>query len=309
VAAAANVAGVPRFVFLSGVVNNDNLSTFLGALGTYLAVRIIRRTDDRRLTALLLGLGTVVGLLVETKLSTIPFGAVLLAGGIWGAVRHAPPVTATVRWLALLVPALAIGLPILVAHQIRYGDPLAAHRTVDYFRGWIPGLVAVPRSFHWFAVTITSGFLVSFWYVSGWNQFRWRWFVYVPLWLLAGVGLAGLPIGSWLSWRRRANGTPRPPEPKRPTGRVTATMTRPPSVAPLLAVAFVAAAAAVWVLAWNTTQWQGRIAYPGLPAFAVLVALGYQRLRLPPAAAFMLPAAGLLGTLHALHADVFARYF
>src|SRR5207244_4431308 len=98
VAAVAIAAAVPRFVFLSGVVNNDNLATFLGALGTYLAVRIIRRADDTRLLALLVGLGVVVGALVETKLSAIPFAAVLLAGGVWGGVRGAPPLTATRSW-------------------------------------------------------------------------------------------------------------------------------------------------------------------------------------------------------------------
>ena len=46
VLAAAIVATFPRFVFLAGTVNNDNLANLLGALLTYLAVRLV--TDPPR---------------------------------------------------------------------------------------------------------------------------------------------------------------------------------------------------------------------------------------------------------------------
>jgi hypothetical protein len=66
--------------------------------------------------------------------------------------------------------------------------------------------------------------------------------------------------------------------------------------------------AIVWVLGLQTTTEQGRVAFVGLPAIALLVALGYERLALRPGWRFLLPAIGLVGTVLAIRYDVLIPY-
>ena len=80
VVAAALVAGVPKFVFLSGVVNNDNLSNLLGGLGLALALCLLARppsTERGRLIGAA-AMGVVIGALTLTKLTNVMIGPGLL---------------------------------------------------------------------------------------------------------------------------------------------------------------------------------------------------------------------------------------
>ena len=300
VAAMATVAFIPKFVFSSSFVNNDVLATTLGATATLFAVRMWRSDEDawgrpwggapggsegatpaagvsrpsRSDAALAWGLGLTCGALLATKLSTIPFVAVIAVAVLW-RWRRSPS-----RLALCAFPAAALALPVFVTNQLRYGDPLAAKASIDYFRSWIPALVAAPHTFGWLGRAVTSGAATSFWYTSGWNQFRWKAQTYLPLWGLAIAGLLGHPIR-----RGRAS---------KGTG---------------LAFALVLAAlSSIWVLAWNTTQWQARIAFPGLAAFGALVATGWRRWGVSAAVQFALPLCGLAGTLYAIKTDVFGRY-
>ena len=271
-AAAATVAAIPKFVFSSSFVNNDVLATTLGALATLLAVRLWRNnTVSRRLAV---GLGLTCGALLVTKLSSIPFVVVIGLAVGWRLRRAWRGV------LAFAAPVVILSGPLFVSNQHRYGDPLAAKASIDYFRSWIPALVAVPRTFQWFAKTVPSGAATSFWYTSGWNQFRWQAKTYVPLW---GLSVAGM-FGNVVRRRPRTRGIG------------------------LVAVLCLAAAASIWVLAYSTTQWQARVAFPGLAAFGALVALGWQRWRAPTWVAFVLPVLGMIGTVYAIKTDVFGRY-
>lgn len=75
-AGAAVVAFTPMFVFISGAVNNDNLSSLLAAVGLCLMLRILRAAEEDSSTALLsMALGIVLGLLALTK-----FGALAMFG-------------------------------------------------------------------------------------------------------------------------------------------------------------------------------------------------------------------------------------
>jgi Dolichyl-phosphate-mannose-protein mannosyltransferase len=307
-AAAAIVATVPRFVFLSSVVTNDTLAITLGTLSILFAVRCWMADSQRAPLRDLLVLGVVSGLLLDTKLTPVPFVAVLVGLPILRTIRNevqAGVARSKIAWSKIAwsniarssLPAftmLVVAAPVLISNHIRYGDPLASTASLEYFRSWIPALVIPNTAFSWLGITVTSGFLTSFWYTSGWNQFRWRAISYVPFWALSAIGFAGLVRGF------RARRTP--------------ASQRDPSVAPaiptlLLSSAALASASAVWILAANATQWQARLSFPALSAFAVLIVLGYQRLRLPTVLWFLLPALGAAGTLYAIHTDVVGRYY
>jgi hypothetical protein len=303
VAAAAILASIPRFVFLSSVVTNDTLAITLGTLSIWLAVR---SWQSKRFSDLVF-LGVSTGLLLSTKLTAVPFVAVLTGLPLLRAAvtrfRGSPnapgsATTAQSRFgrsiLPPLLPALVmlvVAAPILISNHIRYGDPLATQASMDYLRNVIPGLIVSNTAFSWLGISVTSGFLTSFWYTSGWNQFRWRAITYTPLWVLAGIGLLGLLRG----FRSRHR------EPDDVSQSATPTA--------LLSFGLVGATSSVWILAASTTQWQARISFPALSAFAVLVVLGYKRLRLPTIVWFVLPLISTLGTLYAIQSDVLGRYY
>jgi 4-amino-4-deoxy-L-arabinose transferase-like glycosyltransferase len=71
-AGAAAVAFTPMFVFVSGAVNNDNLSSLLAAAGLWVMLRIIRAArEDQPTLRWSIPLGIVLGLLALTKLGAL----------------------------------------------------------------------------------------------------------------------------------------------------------------------------------------------------------------------------------------------
>ncbi len=275
VAAAATVAFVPRFVFSSSFVNNDTLATALGAIITLLVLRVWQGdyAHERRAWRLPLLLGLALGALAATKLIALPMIAFVGMVGMW-KLRRSPKLVAI-----LIVAAMVCSVPVFVSNQLRYGDPIASRASVEYFQSWIPALVLRIHTTDWLIKAVGSGFLTSFWYTSGWNQFRWRGVSYVPLW-----GLAVLAAVGNLRRRHQHTGT-------------------------LISVGlFASAAASVWVLAWNTTQFQARLAFPGLAAFGSVLAMGWQRWGAPRWMSFLLPLLGLVGTVYAINTDILGRY-
>jgi 4-amino-4-deoxy-L-arabinose transferase-like glycosyltransferase len=285
--AAAVVAGVPRFVFLSGVLNNDNLANALGGLLTLLAVVFVVRAPDAGSRAQLwwtAALGAVLGLLVLTKLSTAPLAggivvAVLVTIGAWRE---------RVKWLAVAAGStLAVCGWWLVQNQVRYGDPLAARASHDYLEpiGGLGGNLAKLgvgdlNPFQRIFVDVPRNVYHSFWYDSGWNQFRWSSPAYIAFWAALLIALAGLAIATQKSNRSIA---------------------RPVLV--LIALA-VSALSAVWITSFQTTTFQARLAFTGLPAIGCLAALGLERWRAPVPLRFIGPVIGLVGTVIAIHQDI-----
>ncbi len=75
-AGAAAVAFTPMFAFISGAVNNDNLSSLLAAAGLWVMLRLAKAAREGKSTlGLSIGLGIVLGLLALTK-----FGALAMFG-------------------------------------------------------------------------------------------------------------------------------------------------------------------------------------------------------------------------------------
>lgn len=280
--AAALVAGVPKFVFLSSVVNNDNLSDFLGAAGLALALGLLAsppKTQRRRLVGAT-AVGLVAGMLVLTKVTNG-----LVAPGLLLAT-----VLLTRDWrerLQLVAAFFAAALVVsgwwFVQNQVRYGDPLAARAATAHLKAIFPPLFEIAGPTERIFVQIPQGIYKSLWYVSGYNQFTWRWFWYLPFWCGAVVGIGGL------LWRRRSL----------PAAR---------SIVWVLSIVAVGALAIVWVLGLETSTQEARVAFVGLPAMAILVALGYERLGISTMWRFVLPAIGLIGTVAAIRYNVIIPY-
>lgn len=295
IAAAALTAFIPRFTFLSSVVNNDNLAAALGSLVIFLGFQCVNhvRAGRRPSTAQLVALGVAAGASLLTKLSVAPVLLAVAAVVVWEARRSGQ----LRRLMVAGAVAVVVSAPIFVSNQVRYGDPLAARQSVEQFKPWVPSLVDVNHSANWYVQKVGAGFLHSFWYTSGLNQFRWRAIMYVPFWGLALVGIIGAFVGPRL-WRGH-----------QPDKEETLAMANSGVTAARLLVVWLAGVSAVWILATSTTQWQARVSYPSLSAFSVLVMLGYRRLRLPRWAMWVLPALCLFGVVYAIRTDIIARYF
>ena len=120
----------------------------------------------------------------------------------------------------------------------------------------------------------------SFWYTSGWNQFKWADWQYVPLWLLLAAGVALLVLA-----RRRP-------------------LAVPPGTLPFLTAGALGTLTALWIVGTETATLQARVAFFGLPVIGALFALGLERARVPVTLRFVLPVLGLAGTFAALRGDV-----
>lgn len=278
VVAAAIVATVPKFVFLSGVVNNDNLANTFAAAVTLLSVLVIARGTLGRRHAILLG--ALLGVCVLTKLTTLA----LVPGAAFAIVASRDD---RGRWSDLVVVATVAAMvagPWLGWNTILYGDPFAIKASTAHLGDLFPALLDVGPPLQQALLNVPTVLWTSYWYSSGWNQFSWPFWSYVPFWLIATVGVASacLALSQLHGWQRRQVQT--------------------------LALFVFYAFAAVWVVGHSTTTTQGRIAFIGLPAMACLTAFGLEKLRLPVWVRGLLPALGAAGVLVALRIHAIGIY-
>jgi hypothetical protein len=266
VVGAAFVVGVPKFVFLSGVVNNDNLSNPLGA--AVLLVTATLLAGRSRIPALLLaaGSGALVGLLTLTKVT----GALLAPAamlGLWCGIAGGRERAA--RLTVFLASTTAVSGWWFVANALRYGDPLAAAATENHVRVIWPSVFAVGSLAHQTFIAVPAIVFRSFWYISGFNQLFWASpYAYTALWIALAAGIAGLA--------RR--GVP---------------LARPPGTLAVLGVMVLGGATAIWVVGVAANTAQARLGFFALPALGALYALGVQRWQLSVAVRFALPIAGM----------------
>ena len=275
VVGAALVAFLPRFVFISSFVTNDNLVNLLGAILAFVSLRYVREPTRWRIA----WVGAVFGMLIVTKLSALPVGLVV--------VVLAFMVTGWKRRIGFLgsgaLAALVVSGWYLVQNTVRYGDPLARTASARYlaqvgglgtaFTPYRPGNLL---SLIFDSVPARIG--NTFWYQSGWGQFHWPWPVNVVFWVVLAGSLAGL---------------------------VHRHVHRNVLIA-LLAIA-VAGFLSVWLVATQTSTYEARYVFVGLTAIAALAALGVERWKLP--VRFILPAMGLIGTLVEIQQNVLAIHW
>jgi hypothetical protein len=250
--AAAFNAFLPQFLFISGVINNDNLAACLSALMLLVTVKILRGARGYR-HILLLGTLTALGVMAKTSLLNF-YAIVLLVIGIvlWQEGRGLKP--SLRRGAILLVlsgaPFVVISACWFVRNQILYGDPL----------GW--ALVLAANALREAPLTLADiqwliwGLYRSFW-------FRWigielelalYWALAIPC-LLALVGLLTLP------WRRERLAP------------------HSPLALSVLGVYFLMVAGSL--IPWTATVLgtdQARLLYPALPAIVLFMFLGWAQL-------------------------------
>jgi hypothetical protein len=253
VAAAGCVAFLPQFLFMQGVVNNDGLANALAALTLWAALRVALDGATRRR---LVVLGTLVGLALVTKLTTLAWAGVALAAGLIAAwrARSGRVVASAALWAGL--PAALIAGPWFAWNLALNGDILGWGR----FEGAAAEVARkVPLEQQWpDYLAIQWG---SFWGSFGWVTVRmpdwvYRFLAAVTVAALAGLALAG---ARWLRARRSGQANER-------------------SAWAVLVVALAGALvyASVFRLAFtfDLTVAQGRYLFTALPAFAILFSLG-----------------------------------
>jgi 4-amino-4-deoxy-L-arabinose transferase-like glycosyltransferase len=276
VVAAGVLAFIPRFVFLASFVTNDILVALLGAALMYVSLRFALSPSWWRMGLI----GVVYGLLVITKLSALPMGLIIVAAAF---------LVAGWKQRAQYVGIAACGTLLvsgwyLIQNTVRYGDPLALRATTKYLT-YIDGLGKIdgrPYFVHNLLqhvfIKVPQEIVHSIWFQSGWGQFNW------PSWVNWTITVAVLVLVATLvrSLCRR-------------------------DVLAILGVLVVSALLCVWMTSFSTGFYAGRYAIAGFPALAAVLGLAVERWR--PGIRFILPTAGLLGTVIAFNADVLAVHW
>lgn len=271
-ATAATVGFLPKFVFLSGSINNDTLATMLSSLAIVLMAAALFKIHRRSPTLCMLT-GLILGLGVVTKLTVLPLAVVLVALGVYYSNARLPTTA------MLTLPLIGVSGWWVVRNVREYGDPLLIFTAEEHFKEVLPALVHQGLPLRWIAWELPTGFMRSFWYSSGANQFEWEWPFYLPFWLVTATALVGLAI------------------------RLTSEPTRRKIH---LFLVFTASAGLVNVIATGirTTQFQGRIAFVSLTAIASLIILGLIKFPQSRVSIWLLPAFGFVGSVISIYRHV-----
>lgn len=244
--AAAIVAFVPQFGFISGALNNDNLVTTLSASTLWMLVRYLRLGPSVK-RALVLGL--MAGLATLSKLSGA--GLLALCGGACLVYACRRKDRAWLRDAAIILAVWAgIAGWWFVRNYALYGD----------FTGTAPMLemmgsrTDVPNFPE--AWDELRGLIWSFWGLFGWFNILAPYPMYKVFNVLAGAAAIG-PV-AWLLFRRKRNGT---------------------------SVRMVWLAVWMFIMLAGLARWtaqthasQGRLLFPALPALALILAAGWSAL-------------------------------
>ena len=262
-ASAALVAFNPQFLYLSAAVNNDIPAALCGVAVLFVCARMLRRGPALRTD---LALGALAGLSLLTK-----FHLAALLGLI--ALAYALVAWPRRDWRALLRGLVIVfGVAGLLAgwwfwrNAVLYGDPTGMRMVNALWSGRTPAE-------SWWALGQSLPYLWS----SLWGRF--------------GYGQAPLPQpiyrGLWASCLFALCGYALPRRAGMPPGRLLA----------LLAATCLAFCAVVaYYILIQPAGAMGRFLFPALPAFALLVALGFSHY-LPPRAAWATSLAIGLGSL------------
>jgi Dolichyl-phosphate-mannose-protein mannosyltransferase len=275
VVAAAILAFLPRFVFLSAFVTNDNLVNFLGAVLGYVALRFITSPSVWTMAFV----GATFGLLVATKLSALPMGLVILV-----LVLLVPTWKRRLSMLAVAGGGAVLTCGwYLIQNTVRYGDPLARTASSRYLAlngglGTVLAPYRVKDPLHYVFWDVPQTIMRTFWYESGWNQFSWKMPVCVAITVVVLIVLVGI-YGQKI----------------------------PRDVLITLVTLSVAALLSVWIVAFQTASYKGRYALVGCVGIAGLIAFALQRWKLP--VRFLLPASGVVGTCIAIQSNVLSVHW
>jgi dolichyl-phosphate-mannose-protein mannosyltransferase len=255
--AAGFVAFLPKFNVVSAAFTNDSLVIMLCSLGLVLALAYRRipheKTKAPAKMALAICLGMTAGAALITKLNSLPVFAVLLGSLL------------IVRWNDLSaalrdVVIAAIGLILTAGWWLRLnyrlsGDLLGQKGVHDWLNKVLPGNISIVpwTDSERFLNFVPHCLFQSIWYDGAWNQFLAPFAFNLVLTCIASVALFGVLkafVQGGLYIKKRD------------------------FPIALLMTCSLAALAVVFIIAKSATQAEGRLAYVGLTAFALLSVLG-----------------------------------
>ncbi len=256
--AAAVVAFLPQFVFISGAVSNDPAATALCALSLWGVVRGIRRGFTWRRAA---ALGAALSLAALSKASAVALVPLAILAVIFVSADRQSRLKTRAGWslLVLGVVLLLIG-PWYARTWLVFGDPLgtSTHLAMPWAR---PAPLAIGE-----AASKLPYALISFWIAFGWGNIVTPDWVYTVLNVAGAIGLIG--VGLW---------SVKPERYAPAIDRASALYVERSIVALLVVWGLVIIAALVrWIQLLDAAI--GRLAFPALAGFAVLFALGWLRI-------------------------------
>ncbi|MBI3957917.1 MAG: hypothetical protein HY328_03830, partial [Chloroflexi bacterium] len=286
------VAVIPQFQFISATVSNDNLAIALSTATVFWLARLLARTDAAVAWYEWPVLGALLGLAALSKLHAL--GLFLLSGG---AVLGLAWLRRD-RWLLIragllvLIPALLIAGWWYWRNYTLYGEWLGVNQLLT-----INGLRVDSRTLDQMLGEL-RGVRYSFWGLFGWFSILMPGFVYSALDVLTVVVAGGVLVGTVTAWQRGP-----------------ATLHVPHMRVQLLLLAWLLMLTGL-MFYWLTfaTSGQGRLLFPALSAYGVLIVSGLglwiqmapSSWRLP---LFLLLPAGLLASsLYALAVLLPASY-
>ena len=267
--AAGVVAFTPQFLFISGVASNDSATAATATCALWALARIVRLGPTPRRAAMA---GLAMGLALLSKTSTLlllPLAVLALglaslradARGRQGATRRQTALSkhTLTRWggYAVLMLGLAgmVGGWWYLRNWIAFGDPLglSAHVNTPWGRTTPPGLTTLlselPQVFR------------SFWGAFGWGHIE-----LPPALYLVLAGLVTLALLGWIRhlFQLRKNSTHLHPL----TARISL----------LCALWFLAVLIALLRWMWQVEAPHGRLLFPALGGWALLLTVGWSSL-------------------------------
>lgn len=269
VVAAAIVAFNPQFCFLAGSVSNDCMAAFMAALLTYLGCRLALDKSGASSLSRAAALGTIMGLAVLTKLSTLTLILFALACLAAPTPRRIGRLSRSAGVFLLFFFLIAGWY--FIRNALLFGDPLALG-TYKLTKAAILNEHSLFSSYFFSIGTYTFPVIAfeSFWAVFGWMNIlvdRWIILAYLAICLAGGIGLI-----AWLS-REIFQGRSKEAPKLRLAGLLL--------LHAGLSLAFMIRFNLIWM------QPQGRYLFGSLLPIALLIALGLrfwiERLTLPRA--------------------------
>jgi hypothetical protein len=256
VSAAAFVAFLPKFIVISAVVTNDGLAIMLSALGLWLLLSHLQRAEQPGYASNLgsVALGLICGAAAITKLNTLPVSGLFLIALCFTRLP----------WGRRLAHIALFGAGFLLIsgwwfkrNFDLYSDFLAEKASMIWVAKGVKHVI-VPVDFSNLEQLLDrylnfapSWFARGCWYDGSWNQFY-----PPPPWSWSLLALAFLCLAVWLVWWFRKRSAV--------DWRIQLS----------LLLTILGGAMAVAIIAKNTQQAEGRVAYVGLTAFAIAVTRG-----------------------------------
>jgi 4-amino-4-deoxy-L-arabinose transferase-like glycosyltransferase len=244
-------AAIPQVAFIHSSVSNDSLIAVTSVAVIYWLARLLTRNRERSIRGWEWAvLGLLLGLAALSKLQ----GLVLLAPAglviFWLAWQRRSPRLLLAAALLVVLPALAVAGWWYWRNYTLYGEWLAANQLLT-----ITGLRTTPRTWRGF-VGEMNGLRYSFWALFGWFNIMLPAWAYHVLDAVTGLAFAGLLLRGLGAWRGRRNATP--------------------DVRVKLFLALWAFILVTFMVYWSTfaTSSQGRLLFPFLSAFSVLMVAG-----------------------------------